>query len=86
LGARLSKEKAVKCVICKVGETKPGKTAIALERGAATLVLKNVPAEICANCGEPYVDEAVSRQALETAEEIARAGVEVDVREFVRVP
>jgi hypothetical protein len=37
---------------------------------------------VCANCGEAYVAEEVSRQIL-AAEHAARSGVQVDVREFV---
>jgi YgiT-type zinc finger domain-containing protein len=55
----------------------------ALERDAATLVFKAVPAEVCANCGEAYVAEEISRQILAAAELAARSGVQVDVREFV---
>ncbi len=72
----------MKCVICKHGETRPGKTTVTLERGGATLVVKGVPAKICDNCGEAYVDEEISRQLLDTAEEALRAGVQMDVREF----
>lgn len=68
----------MKCVICKVGETRHGHTAITLERDTATLVFKAVPAEGCANCGEAYVAEEISRQIL-----AARSGVQVDVRDFV---
>jgi YgiT-type zinc finger domain-containing protein len=73
----------MKCLICKGGQTQPGRTAVILERETTTLVLKAVPAEICANCGEAYVAEEVSRQILAAAELTARSGVQVDVREFV---
>ena len=76
----------MKCVICKVGETNPGKTAVTLERGQMTLVFKGVPAEVCGNCGEAYVGEQLSRRLLESAEEASRSGVQVDVREFVSSP
>lgn len=51
-------------------------------RPGITLVLKNVPAEGCSNCGETYVSEGVSRQALAIADEAAKVGVEADIREF----
>jgi hypothetical protein len=51
-------------------------------RPGITLVLKNVPAEVCSNCGEAYVSEDVSRQALAIADEAAKVGVEADIREF----
>jgi len=61
----------MKCVICKVGETRPGRTGVTLERGSTTRVFKGVPAEVCANCGEAYVAEEVSRQILAAAEHAA---------------
>ena len=73
----------MKCVMCKNGETRPGRTLVALERNTTTLVFKAVPAEVCANCGEAYVAEEVTRQILAAAEVAVRSGVQVDVREFV---
>lgn len=72
----------MKCVICRNGETRSGKATVTLERDGTTLVIKGVPAQVCANCGEEYVDEATTNRLLETAEEAARAGVQVDVREY----
>ncbi len=72
----------MKCVICRLGDTHPGTTTITLERGAATLVFKNVPAEVCENCGEAFVDEQASANLPGVAEEAARSGVLVDIREY----
>lgn len=76
----------MKCVICKHGETRPGKTTVTLERGGATLVVKGVPARICDNCGEAYVDEEVTRQLVGAAGEALKSGVQVGVREFSAMP
>jgi YgiT-type zinc finger domain-containing protein len=75
----------MKCIICKQGETQPGLTTVTLERNGLTLVVKNVPARVCANCGEEYVDEGVTAQLLSTAEDAARAGVLVDIRAYAAV-
>lgn len=72
----------MKCVICKHGETEPGTTTITLERDSLTLVVKSVPAQVCDNCGEAYVDEATTRKLLETAEAEVRAGTQVEIREY----
>ena len=72
----------MKCTICKQGETWPGRTTVTLERGQAVLVFRNVPAQVCANCGEAYVSEDVTAQLLEAAEEAVRARVQVGVREL----
>lgn len=73
----------MKCVICKQGETRPGKATVTLERDGMTLVIKNVPARVCANCGEEHVDEGTTSRLMKAAEEAARAGVQVDIREYV---
>lgn len=73
----------MKCAVCKQGETEPGKATVTLERDGLTLVIKDVPAEVCNNCGEEYVDETVVEELLKTAEEVAQSGAEVDIREYM---
>jgi len=68
------------CVICKTGETHPGTATVTLDREGTAVVIKGVPARVCKNCGEEYVDESVTARLLKTAEEAFRAGVQVDVR------
>ncbi len=70
------------CVICKNGETRPGTATVTLERDGATVVIKGVPARVCRNCGEEYVEEGITAHLLKTAEEAARSGVQVDVRTY----
>lgn len=72
----------MKCVVCKHGETKPGITTVTLERDTLTLVIKGVPAQICENCGEEYLDEQTTRQLLETAEKEVKAGAQLEVRQY----
>ncbi|MHB8471940.1 MAG: type II toxin-antitoxin system MqsA family antitoxin [Gammaproteobacteria bacterium] len=74
----------MKCVICKHGETRPGVASVTLERGKTTIVIRDVPAEICQNCGEAYHAEAVTETVLRQAEEAVRAGVEFDVRRYTQ--
>jgi hypothetical protein len=54
-----------------------------LERAGATFVIKGVPALVCPNCGEEYLDERVSTDILQTAENAVHSGVQVDIREYV---
>ena len=76
----------MKCVICKHGETKAGQTTVTLERGQTVVVFRNVPAQVCANCGEAYVSEEVTAQLFQEAEEAVQARVQVDVREAAPAP
>ena len=72
----------MKCVICRHGETAPGNITVTLERDGATLVVKGVPAEICANCGEEYVSSGVTQDLLEKVRTAAASGAHLDVREY----
>jgi YgiT-type zinc finger domain-containing protein len=74
----------MKCVICKHGETADGFATVTLERAGLTLVVKNVPARVCQNCGEEYIDDVIASQLIKTAEESAKSGAEVDVRHYLK--
>jgi YgiT-type zinc finger domain-containing protein len=69
----------MKCSICRQGETYPGLTTVTLTRGDTTIIIKGVPAEICDNCGEYYLDEAVSMNVLTQAEKAVAAHAEVEI-------
>jgi YgiT-type zinc finger domain-containing protein len=57
------------CVVCRHGETRPGTTTVTLQRDGCTLVVNEAPADVCENCGEAYVDEAVTERLLEMTSE-----------------
>jgi YgiT-type zinc finger domain-containing protein len=67
----------------KQGETRPGRTTVVLQRDGATVVINAVPAQVCENCGEEYVDEWVAESVLASAEASARAGVRVEICDYV---
>ena len=70
----------MQCVICKHGQTRRGQATVTLERNGTTLVFKGVPADVCANCGEQFVDEQTTERLLSEAERAAQAGVQVEIR------
>jgi YgiT-type zinc finger domain-containing protein len=73
----------MRCVVCRQADTRPGKATVTLERNNATLLIKGVPAEICPNCGEEYIDEEITRKLLIDAEKATQTGVRVDIRDYV---
>jgi YgiT-type zinc finger domain-containing protein len=73
----------MRCVICKNGETVSGHATVTLERDGNVVVIQNVPAEICENCGEEYVGAEVTARVLAVAEQALRQGVKVDVRQYL---
>ncbi len=66
----------------KHGNTRPGKMTATLERSDTTIVVKQVPADVCDNCGEEYLSQEISAQLLKQAEEAVKAGIQVDVRKY----
>lgn len=83
MGVEFVEEKSMRCLICKKGSTEPGTTTVTLERGGLIMVIKGVPAQVCKNCGEAYVDEKVASELLVSAKQAARAGAQVEIREYV---
>jgi len=78
-----NKEKGLmKCVICKLGDVAEGATTVALERGGCAILFRNVPAKICTNCGEDYVDDDVASALLAQAERAAVGGAELQIVRF----
>jgi YgiT-type zinc finger domain-containing protein len=73
----------MRCVVCKQADVRPGEATVTLKREGLTLVFKRVSARVCPNCGAEYVAEEVTARLLASAEELARAGAQVDVREYV---
>lgn len=70
------------CVICKQGKVHPGETTVTLQRGETTVIVKGVPADVCDNCGEYYLSDAVSKNILKRAEQAASNGVEVEILRY----
>lgn len=62
----------MKCLICKTGETNTGQVVVTLNRQDTVVVIKNVPAEICENCGEYYLSDSVTEEVLNKAEEAVK--------------
>jgi len=74
------------CLICRQSETRNSLTSISFERGEVRLVVNNVPARVCPNCDEAYVDEAVAAQLLRSVKKLSEAGILEDVIEYNHLP
>lgn len=72
----------MKCILCRQGETQPGKVTVTLQRGESTIIIKDVPAEVCENCGEYYLEEQIAEKILSMAEEAVSKNVEVEILRF----
>ena len=73
------KRNIMTCLICKNGTTRKGKVTVTLERGRSIIAIKEVPAQICQNCGEYYLDAEMTKEVLRKAEQAAEKGVIIEV-------
>lgn len=72
----------MKCVLCRHGETAPGHVTVTLQRGETIVVLKEVPAAVCEQCGEYYLDEATTARVTELARAAVEHRAEVEVLRY----
>ena len=72
-------EEAMRCLVCKQGEVGPGRATVTLQRQACTVVFRDVPADVCDNCGEYYLNQQVTTELFEAAEAAVRRGAEIEV-------
>jgi YgiT-type zinc finger domain-containing protein len=72
----------MKCVICKFSQIEEGKVTVTLQRGETVVIIKDVPANICKNCGEYYLDEIVTNRVFAQAEEAANRHAELEILRY----
>jgi YgiT-type zinc finger domain-containing protein len=72
----------MECVICKNGNTFEGITTVTLEKDNSVVIIKDVPAYICDNCGHYYLSEEFAGKVLTIAQETVRKGIEIEVSRF----
>ncbi len=70
------------CSLCKHGRMLPGTATLTLERGSTTLVIKEVPADVCNQCGYRLFSEDVGQRALRMLDDAVRRNVHVEVAQF----
>ena len=69
----------MKCVMCKGGELSPGKTTVKVQRGETLVIIKDVPADVCRDCGEAYLDGNVGLKIEKQVEEAVARHTEIEI-------
>ncbi len=72
----------MKCGLCKIGATSPGQVTVTLERHQTVVVIKEVPADVCQNCGEYYLTQPVAEKVFRQAEDAAARKAEVEILRY----
>ena len=72
----------MKCAICRNGITFSSSITIVLEKSGTTLVFKDVPAQVCDNCGEEYLSSDTNAVLLDKANKAASAGADLELLRY----
>ena len=70
------------CVICRTGETHAGQATVTLHRADTTIVIKQVPADICDACGDYYLSGLMTERVMATAEDAWRKSAEIEILQW----
>jgi YgiT-type zinc finger domain-containing protein len=70
------------CLICRESDLVNDLTSIPFERGEFRLLIRNVPAWICPNCGEAVVEEDVAIWLIQKAETLLEEGMWEGICEY----
>ena len=70
------------CLICRQSDLVDDLTSIPFGRSEFRLLIRDVPAWVCPNCGEAVVDEGVAVQLICLAEDLFDEGIREDVCEY----
>ncbi len=66
------------CPICG-GRKESGTTTYSVELGTGVVVVRNVQAEVCVQCGEEWIDNETAQELERIVEEARKKGHQVEV-------
>lgn len=70
------------CIVCKNGSTKPGKVTVSVDKGKTVVMIREVPAEICTNCGEEYIDAETMKDLEKLVSNAQKAGLNLAIQQY----
>jgi YgiT-type zinc finger domain-containing protein len=72
----------MKCAICRNGHTVDGRVTIVLDKEQTILVFKDVPAQVCDNCGEEYLSAKTNNELLKLANDAIKRGISLELLKY----
>lgn len=69
------------CPICD-GRKKPGRTTYTVDLGTGVVVVRNVQAQICSQCGEEWIDHQTAQKVEAVVAEARTKHRQVEVLAF----
>ena len=69
----------MKCVICKTGTTKQGLVTVTVDVKGTIVVIRDVPAKVCSNCGNYYLSSEITNIITKKVQDAVSKGAEVEI-------
>lgn len=66
------------CAFCG-GPRAPGRATFTADLGSGVVVVRHVPATVCEQCGEEWIDDATAAELEQRVEEARIRGAQVEV-------
>ena len=66
------------CPMCG-GEKRPGKTTFTADLGFGVVVVRNVPASVCSQCGADWINDKTAERIENLVEEARKKRLHVEV-------
>ncbi|PIQ97632.1 MAG: YgiT-type zinc finger domain-containing protein [Nitrospinae bacterium CG11_big_fil_rev_8_21_14_0_20_56_8] len=73
-----------RCPLCG-GEKQPGATTFAVDLQSGVVVVRNVPALVCARCGDAWIEDEVAARLEAIVTEARRKHTVVEVTQWQQV-
>jgi len=69
------------CPLCK-GKRSPGTTTFTVDMGFGVVVVRNVPAQVCTQCGEEWIEDNIAERLEKIVDNARRKQLQVEVMAF----
>jgi len=69
----------MRCIVCKTGETKKGKTTVTLRQDETVVIVEEVEAQICDNCGHYYLDSETAKIVMTKLTDAIGRGTKLEI-------
>jgi YgiT-type zinc finger domain-containing protein len=72
----------MECIICKNGTTRQGHDTLSIEMTGHLVVIREVPGEVCENCGHFYIDSAATIEVQKKIKKAVADGAELEILKY----
>ena len=70
------------CIMCKNGNTRAGIDTLTFEMKGHLIIIRDVPGEVCENCGHFYIDSEAAIEVQKKTKRAVAEGAEVEILKY----